>query len=215
MSVQIFLAGLTMGLSLIVAIGAQNVLVLRQGLRREHVGLVVAICIVSDCLLIIAGVAGVGALINAVPWIITAAKWGGALFLAVYAFLAAKRAWKPAKKGLDASVDREEEGAATADAGVKTAAWTSVGLTALAMTWLNPHVYLDTVFLLGTIATAQSAPWLFGVGAITGSVLWFTALGYGARKLAPLLATPRAWRVLDALIAVVMLVLAVYLVWTA
>ena len=207
MSVHIFLAGLTVGLSLIVAIGAQNVFVLRQGLRREHVGLVVAICIVSDGLLIAAGVAGIGAFIDSVPWIITAAKWAGAAFLTVYALLAAKRAWRPAKKGLEASAGGEGS--------TKTTTSVSVGLTALAITWLNPHVYLDTVFLLGTIAATQPSPWTFGVGAVVGSTLWFSALGYGARKLAPLLATPRAWRVLDAIIAVMMLALAVFLVLTA
>lgn len=199
-----------MGLTLIIAIGAQNVFVLRQGLRREHVGLVVAICAVSDALLIAAGVAGVGALITSIPWLIPVAKWAGAAFLIVYGLLAARRAWKPAGKGLTVA-----DPDASVQPSTKASTVVSVGLTAVAITWLNPHVYLDTVLLLGTIAAAQSAPWVFGAGAVTGSVLWFTALGYGSRRLAPLLSTPKAWRVLDALIAAVMVVLAVYLVWSA
>jgi L-lysine exporter family protein LysE/ArgO len=204
--VDIYVAGLGMGLSLIVAIGAQNVFVLRQGLRREHVGLVVAVCAVSDAILIAAGVAGLGALIDSAPWLIAVAKWAGAGFLVVYGALAARRAWRPKKTGLEA------DDATAAKVAVTTSTVTSVGLTALALTWLNPHVYLDTVFLLGTIAASQAQPWVFGVGAMTASVVWFTALGYGARRLAPLLSTPRAWRVLDAVIAVVMVALAVFLV---
>lgn len=197
-----FLAGMGLGLSLIVAIGAQNVFVLRQGLRREHVGVVVLICAVSDAALIAAGVAGVGAAIEAIPWLITGATWAGAAFLLVYGVLAARRAWRPSASGLDS-----EGGAPGGGVAVR-----SVVLTCLALTWLNPHVYLDTVILLGAVGAAQAAPWLFAAGAMTGSLVWFASLGYGARLLSGVLARPGAWRVLDGGVAVVMVVLAVSLI---
>lgn len=192
------LAGFGLGLSLIVAIGAQNVFVLRQGLRREKVALVVAICALSDAALIAAGTAGFGAAVAAAPALLTAAKWGGAAFLAAYGLLAARRAWRP-KQGLTA-------GAAEA---VPASTW-RVAITCLALTWLNPHVYLDTVVLLGSVASSHGdAAWLFAAGAGVGSVVWFAALGFGARLLSGLLAKPGAWRVLDAAVAVVMIALAV------
>lgn len=185
------LSGLGFGLSLIIAIGAQNAFVLRQGLRREHVGVVVAICALSDLVLIIAGVAGVGALVQQVPWLLTLIRFGGAAFLFVYAALAAKRALRPERLQADAS-------ASVASAG-------KVALTVAALTWLNPHVYLDTVLLLGSIANAQGDHrWAFGVGAGVASILWFAGLGFGARGLAPIFDRPSAWRVLDAVIAVIM-----------
>ena len=192
------LTGLGFGLSLIVAIGAQNAFVLRQGLRREHIGIVVAICALSDVALIAAGVAGVGALVERVPPLLVAVRVGGAVFLLAYAGLAARRALRP--RSLEA------------DAGTTPAPVGRVALTALALTWLNPHVYLDTVLLLGTIAAGQGElRWAFGVGAGLGSIAWFAALGYGARLLAPVFARPVAWRVLDGLIAVVMAAIAVQL----
>ncbi len=195
-----FLAGLGLGLSLIVAIGAQNVYVLRQGLRKERVGLVVAICALSDAVLIIAGVAGLGALVALAPWWVTAARWAGAAFLVGYGLLAAKRALWPAGEGLE--VSRPGAGGAR-----------SIALTTLALTWLNPHVYLDTVFLLGSVASTHGdARWLFASGAVLGSFVWFTTLGFGARYLSRILARPGAWRVLDGAIAVVMVVIAVGLV---
>lgn len=192
------LTGLGFGLSLIVAIGAQNAFVLRQGLRRQHVGVVVAICALSDVALIAAGVAGVGALVERVPPLMVAIRLGGAAFLFGYAILAGRRALRP---------QRLEAAASTESAPLTTAA-----LTAVALTWLNPHVYLDTVLLLGTIAAGQGElRWAFGAGAGLGSILWFTALGYGARLLAPVFARPVAWRVLDGGIAVVMAAIAVQL----
>lgn len=202
-TVTSYLAGLGLMLSLIVAIGAQNLFVLRQGLRREHVGLVVAICAVSDAVLTVAGIAGMGAVVSSHPVLVTAVRWAGAAFLLVYGLLAARRAWRP--QGLEAD----------AGAAVVAASAGSVALTCLALTWLNPHVYLDTVFLLGTIGAGHELPWAFAAGAITGSIAWFTALGFGARALAPVLGTPTAWRVLDALIAVVMIAIAVLLVLSA
>lgn len=191
------LTGLLTGLALIVAIGAQNAFVLRQGVRREHVGLVVVVCMVSDAVLILAGTAGVGALVQAVPWLLEALRWAGALYLLWFAASSLRSALRPQ--------------ALVAEQAPRTAG--SVLGTTLALTWLNPHVYLDTVVLLGSLAN-QHGPdgrWAFAAGAVLGSVLWFTALGYGARLLSRVLADPRAWRVLDVLIAVVMAVLAVRL----
>jgi L-lysine exporter family protein LysE/ArgO len=192
-------AGLALGLSLIVAIGAQNAFVLRQGLRREHIGWVIMICATSDAALIALGVAGAGALFAAVPWLVEVARWAGAAFLVLYAALAARRAIHP--QTLRTSAERPAAGLASA-----------IG-TCLALTWLNPHVYLDTVVLVGSFAgTHGPARWAFGAGAALASVLWFTALGLGARLLAPVFGRPAAWRVLDAVIAAVMLGVAAMLV---
>ncbi|WP_180536272.1 L-lysine exporter [Micrococcus luteus] len=190
--------GLLTGLALIVAIGAQNAFVLRQGVRREHVGAVVLVCMVSDAVLILAGTAGVGALVQAVPWLLEVLRWGGALYLLWFAVSSLRAALRP--QGL------------VAEQAPRTAG--SVIATTLALTWLNPHVYLDTVVLLGSLANQHGpdARWVFAAGAVTASVLWFTALGYGARLLARVLADPKAWRVVDVVIAVVMAVLAVRLI---
>ncbi|GAB2842780.1 L-lysine exporter [Microbacterium insulae] len=209
------LAGLGLGFSLIIAIGAQNLFVLRQGLRREHVFVVAAICAASDALLIALGVSGVGLVLQAVPWLVDAVRWAGAAFLVTYGVLAARRAWRPSERAL--SVD--EQTPAAPGAGTRPAATatrtrlTPVVLTCLALTWLNPHVYLDTVFLLGTVAnTHGDARWLFAAGAMTASVVWFFGLAFGARYLSRWLSTPRAWRILDGVIAVVMIALGVSLV---
>ncbi|MBN6750718.1 L-lysine exporter [Micrococcus luteus] len=190
--------GLLTGLALIVAIGAQNAFVLRQGVRREHVGAVVLVCMASDAVLILAGTAGVGALVQAVPWLLEVLRWGGALYLLWFAVSSLRAALRP--QGLVA-----EQASRTAG---------SVIATTLALTWLNPHVYLDTVVLLGSLANQHGpdARWVFAAGAVAASVLWFTALGYGARLLARVLADPKAWRVVDVVIAVVMAVLAVRLI---
>lgn len=191
-------AGLGTGLSLIVAIGAQNAYVLRQGVRREHVGPIVAICAASDALLIAAGVGGLGALVRRMPGVVTTIAWIGAAFLVTYGVLAARRAWKQHDH-----LDAAEAGAG--DKPLRTAV-----LTCLALTWLNPHVYLDTVLLLGTVGNSYgSAHWYFAVGAIAGSVLWFSGLGFGARGLGRVLARPKAWRVLDGVIALTMITLGV------
>ena len=187
MDLVALLSGLGFGLSLIVAIGAQNAFVLRQGLRGERVGLVVAVCAISDAALIALGVAGAGALIQGTPELADAARIGGAAFLLAYAALAARRAWRPG--ALHAA----------------PAGGSSVLLTVLALTWLNPHVYLDTVVLLGSVAAAHGdARWSFGLGAVCGSVLWFAGLGYGARLLRKPFARPSAWRALDGAVALVM-----------
>jgi len=192
-------AGLGFGLSLIVAIGAQNAFLLRQGLLREHVLPVVAVCAVSDAVLIAAGIAGLGSLLDLVPWLVDVMRAGGAVFLLCYAALAARRAWRP-------SVMTAQGGSAG------TPMWPVVS-TAIALTWLNPHVYLDTLVLLGSVAGTHGVErWWFGAGAITASFMWFTSLGFGARLLQPVFARPAAWRVLDALIAVVMAAIASSLV---
>jgi L-lysine exporter family protein LysE/ArgO len=178
-------------MTLIVAIGAQNAFVLRQGLRRQAVAKVVAVCAVSDAILVAVGVAGFGAVVKAFPQAVTVAAVVGGVFLLGYGFLAARRAFTPQSMN------------------VQAAGTGNPVLTALALTWLNPHVYLDTLLLLGSIAAGR---WLFGVGAVTASVTWFVALGFGARLLSPLFAKPRAWRVLDGVIAAVMISLGVALI---
>ncbi|WP_311259538.1 LysE/ArgO family amino acid transporter [Microbacterium sp. WCS2018Hpa-9] len=212
-------SGLGLGLSLIIAIGAQNVFVLRQGIRREHVLPVVIICAVSDALLIAAGVAGLGFVISAAPWLVVVARWAGALFLLAYGILAARRAWRGGEQLRVDPADGENATARTSGARAVTATRTALApviATALALTWLNPHVYLDTVLMLGSIAATHGEDrWLFAAGAITASILWFTALGFGARYLGRWLRTERSWRILDALIAIVMITLAVSLVLPA
>lgn len=184
-------AGFGTGLSLIVAIGAQNAFVLRQGIRRDAVFAVVGICAVSDAALIALGVGGVGALVVARPEALTVVGLVGGGFLLVYGVLAARRVLRPA--------------ALEAAAG-STGSWRRTVLTCLALTWLNPHVYLDTVFLLGSLA-ADRGPfrWTFGLGAALASLCWFAALGFGARLLGRFLARPSSWRVLDALVAATMI----------
>ena len=210
------LAGLGLGLSLIVAIGAQNLFVLRQGIRREHVFVVAAICALSDALLIVLGVSGIGFVLLAVPWLVDVVRWAGAIFLVVYGLLAARRAWKPSGEALDAGSEIAPPAGAPSSRTTTTAARTRllpVVLTCLALTWLNPHVYLDTVFLLGTVAnTHGDARWVFAAGAVIASIAWFFGLAFGARYLGRWLSTPRAWRILDAIIAVVMIAIGVSLV---
>lgn len=194
--------GLVTGLTLIVAIGAQNAFVLRQGLVRHHVGPVVAVCAVSDALLVAAGVAGTGALVAHHPGVVEAVRWGGAAFLAAYAVLPLRRA---ARGG---GVLR----ASSAPGAPGRGALAGVLAQALALTWLNPHVYLDTVLLLGSLAQQQPSRWAFAAGAAAGSVLWFSGLGFGARLLSPVFARPVAWRILDTLVGLTMAALALALV---
>lgn len=191
------LLGLVTGLSLIIAIGAQNAFVLRLGIEG-HVRIiapVVAICALSDAVLIIAGVLGLGAVIKAAPVALVVVRVLGAGFLIAYGLLAARRAIRP--QVLLASPP-------AGGTGMRVAV-----TTVLALTWLNPHVYLDTVLFLGSVASQQgpSERWWWVGGAVTASVLWFGGLGFGARLLRPIFAKPRAWRVLDALIAVIMIAL--------
>ncbi|WP_309234851.1 LysE/ArgO family amino acid transporter [Nocardia sp. XZ_19_385] len=197
------ISGLGFGLSLIVAIGAQNAFVLRQGVRGQHIFPVIAVCAISDAVLIAAGVGGFGVLVESMPGLLTVVRYLGAAFLFGYAFLAAKRVFA-------------SEALILETAGASMALGATV-LTCLALTWLNPHVYLDTLVLLGSFANTYASPdkWFLGAGAMLASVVWFTALGYGARRLGPFFARPAAWRVLDSAIAVIMLVLAVGLIVSA
>ncbi|WP_240665911.1 LysE/ArgO family amino acid transporter [Agromyces sp. LHK192] len=257
MDLTALIAGIGLGLSLIVAIGAQNLFVLRQGIRREHVFAVAAICAISDFVLIVVGVSGIGAVLNAVPWLVDVVRWAGAAFLVTYGLLAAKRAWRPSGEALrveasDAKASpspeasepvfavqeisardgvsgvdtptgstgspepRTDAPAAGGGRTIRTLARTSLAATigtCLALTWLNPHVYLDTVFLLGSVAnTHGDGRWWFALGAGLASILWFFGLAYGSRGLGRWLSGPRAWRLLDAVIAVVMIALGVSLV---
>ncbi len=185
-------AGFGMGLSLIVAIGAQNSYLLRQSISRERAGVVATICIASDLVLILLGISGIGVIVQQAPLIIEVLRWCGAAFLLGYGILAARRALGP-RQTLDAGTG----GSASA---------TRVIITALALTWLNPHVYLDTVLLLGTVANTHGPDgrWVFGAGAIVASVLWFLTLAFAGRLLRPAFAKPLTWRLLDGVIAMIM-----------
>jgi len=196
--------GLATGLVLIVAIGAQNAFVLRQGIRGEHIVPIVAVCALSDAVLIAAGVLGTGALITAAPAAVVVLRYVGAAFLVTYGIVAARRALRP--QSLTAS-----EGPVN-DVGAKRGLAAAV-TTVLALTWLNPHVYLD-IALLGSIASAQGdqLQWWFGAGAMLGSILWFSSLGFGARYLRGFFARPLSWRFLDGGIAVTMVALGAGLV---
>ena len=191
-------AGFTLGLSLIVAIGAQNAFVLRQGLAQAHVLPVVLTCALSDAVLIALGVAGFGALTAAWPWLPQLLRWGGAAFLIVYGARAALSAWRGGE-----ALTPGDRGKGSLRAAV---------LTCLALTWLNPHVYLDTVVLVGSLAAGSERPVAFGAGAVAASFAFFFALGFGARALAPVFARPRAWQALDAGIALLMWTIAAGLI---
>lgn len=248
------LAGLGVGFSLIIAIGAQNLFVLRQGIRRDHIWVVIAICALSDAVLIVVGVSGLGAAVQQLSWLVVGVRWVGGAFLVTYGVMAAVRAIRSTRPVLEAEVAEDLEGGldkgdVEPDAVVDDPSTTSrstvdgthvtttigrtrvepgvasrvapsvassvatVALTTLALTWLNPHVYFDTLFLLGSIAnTYGDARWLFAVGAVLASLIWFTSLGIGARHLGRVLSSPRAWRILDGSIAVVMITLGVLLV---
>ncbi|WP_022883625.1 LysE/ArgO family amino acid transporter [Glaciibacter superstes] len=197
------LSGFGMGISLIAAIGAQNAFVLRQGIRREHVLPIVLVCALSDAVLIALGIAGVGAIVERMPVALLIVRWAGAAFLFGYGLLATRRAFSPHRLATDTS-------------GVRVALWPVI-LTTLAITWLNPHVYLDTVLLLGSVASGHGdgGRWWFGIGAVTASIAWFAALGYGARLLRGVFARPLAWRILDGFIAAVMITLGLQLLLSA
>ena len=185
-----FFPGFFLSISLILVIGAQNAFVLKYGLRRLHVLPIVLVCAICDAILIIAGVAGFGALADAVPWFETAMRYGGAAFLIWYGFLNARSAWRGGAV---------LEGESDFNPSLK-----STVLTLLAITFLNPHVYLDTVVLIGSISAQYQSKLAFGAGATLGSFLFFFTLGYGARFLSPVFAKPTAWRILDVIIALTM-----------
>lgn len=189
-----YISGLLAGLSLIIAIGAQNAFLIRQGLTRKYVLPVVLICAFGDIFLIFAGVAGLGAVINSLPWLLEVIRWLGVAYLLWFAFNSVRAALR--NDHLDAS------------GGTTTTLKTTV-LTVLGLTFLNPHVYLDTVIFLGSVANQFLAErWWFAAGAATGSVLWFFGVGFGARAASKLMSKPIFWKVLDSIIAAVMLALA-------
>lgn len=203
MGLAVFFTGFTMGLSLIVAIGAQNAFVLRQGLRGEHVFAVCLACAASDAVLILLGVAGFSQIVAMAPWIDPVMRYGGAAFLLWYGARSLRSAL-----GATAALNVRGNGGTAPLAGTL--------LACLAITWLNPHVYLDTVVLLGTISTQfPGAEAQFGAGAVTGSFVFFFALGYGATWLRPVFAKPAAWRILEAVIALVMWAIALKLILSA
>jgi len=198
---DVALAGFLTGLSLIVAIGAQNAYVLRLGLARNHVGVAVAICAGADALLIALGVGGLGAIVQAHGDVLTAIALIGGAYLLWFAFRSFRSALHP-----DVLLPSQQEPQAVA----------TVALAVLGFTFLNPHVYLDTILLVGTIGASFGADrWWFALGAAIASVVWFSGLGFGARLLSPLMARPVTWRVLDAAIGVVMLTIAIVLVRSA
>jgi L-lysine exporter family protein LysE/ArgO len=201
MTFPVFMSGAGLGASLIVAIGAQNAFVLKQGLKRRHVGLVVAICALIDVFLIAVGVGGMGALIARAPFLLDIIRWAGAIFLLLYGARAFHAAWKgPGHLQADDGDAQTALGAAS---------------TVVALSLLNPHVYLDTVVLLGGIGARYGWPgnaW-FAAGAMCSSVAWFTVLGYGARVLRPWFEKDVAWRVLDVIVGCVMWWIAAALVF--
>lgn len=189
-------AGFLTGLSLIVAIGAQNAFVLRQGLRRQHVLAVVLICAFSDALLILLGIAGLGAAINSAPLLLEVFRYGGAAYLLWFAFGAIRRAIKPT---------------VLTESNKQVDSLRQTIVTVLALTYLNPHVYIDTVLLLGSIANQFEDRWLFGLGAASASFVWFFSLGFGASWLGKYVKRPIFWRILDIFIAIVMITIAAML----
>jgi len=195
-----FLAGFFTGISLIMAIGAQNAYVLRMGLARTHVAVIVGICAVSDMVLIALGVGGLGSVIRSAPTVLQVFRWVGVAYLVFFSFTSFRRARHP--------------GALVAGAGSDVAR-SSVVRTTLALTFLNPHVYLDTVLLLGSVgAPYGQGRWLFALGASTSSLLWFSALGFGARLASRFVSRPLTWRVLDIVIGVIMALVAIKLATT-
>ncbi|USD64028.1 LysE/ArgO family amino acid transporter [Vibrio sp. SCSIO 43136] len=192
---QAYFSGLFLGLSLIVAIGSQNAFVMKQGIRHQYVFLVCTLCAVSDAILITLGVSGFGIFVEKYPQIETLARYGGALFLTTYGVLSLKSAFTQSHAMGESDL--------SADSPLK------VAMICLAFTWLNPHVYLDTVVLLGSISTRyQGEQFNFGLGAVTASFLFFFSLGYGAKKLAPWFRKPQAWKVLEVIVGVTMLLIA-------
>lgn len=188
------ISGLLAGWSLIIAVGPQNALVLRQGIRREHLGVVLAICIAADVLLIGAGSVGIGAIVLLAPWALEILRWLGVAYLLWFAWNSLRSARRAS--GLQADTQQRS--------------LKSIVVTTLALTFLNPGVYLDTVVMLGNLANQQGPGGVlpFTLGAMLGSITWFLGIGYGARGLSGYLARPRVWQVLDVLIAIVLVILA-------
>ncbi len=213
MTASVFLQGFGTCAALIIAIGAQNAFVLRQGLKREFVFSVALLCALSDALLVTLGVLGVGALVQSQPLMLATITYAGAIFLLGYGVMAARRAWSANTLALNTNA--VPDAATQSPATVGTRDRRRVLLACLAFTFLNPHCYLDTVVLMGALGAQFPGVlrWVFAAGAVTASFVWFFSLAYGARLLAPVFARPNAWRVLDSLIALTMFALAAALVW--
>ncbi|WP_198394429.1 LysE/ArgO family amino acid transporter [Brevibacterium yomogidense] len=223
--------GFATGIGLIIAIGPQNAFVLRQGIRREHVAVVVIVCALADIALIALGTAGIGIVFERAPWIVQIMRWGGVAYLVWFAYTSIRAAFGH-DESLDphAENDADAQGRDDAGAGAGVAGGTgsrgqnnmdtgsrgqvlvrsagSIAVATAALTFLNPHVYLDTVVMLGTIANQHEPRWVFAGGAMLGSLVWFAGLGWGAHLLAPVLRSPRVWRAIDLGIAAVMLLVA-------
>lgn len=198
--INAYIAGVAVGGSLIIAIGAQNATLLRVGLQRRHVGTAVAVCIIGDASLIALGIGGLGSVLLRLPGLLEVLRWLGAAYLARFAWKSFQSAWRGSEI-LNAASDISRS---------------SVLITMMAVTWLNPHVYVDTVMVLGTVSTQFGARnWWFGLGAVTCSVAWFSAVGFGARFLRPLFRQPRMWRILDALVGGVVTLVALNLIMTS
>ena len=191
-----FLPGFFAGLSLIVAIGAQNAFVIRQGLTRQHVFVVVAICALCDAALIALGIAGLGAIIQGLPWLLEIIRWFGVVYLSWFGIKSIRSAFK--SQVMDAS-------------GAQTTSLSKVIGAVLGFTLLNPHVYLDTVILLGSISNQFADKWAFGFGAMSASAVWFSSIGFGAKAASRFMSKPIFWRVLDSIIAVIMFSIALFL----
>ena len=184
-------------MSLIMAIGAQNAFVIRQGLTKKHVLLVVAICAASDALLIVLGIGGLGAIIQGLPWLLEIIRWFGVVYLAWFGIKSLRSAFK--EQTLDAS-------------GTQSGSAKKVALAVLGFTWLNPHVYLDTVILLGSIGNQFGEDkWWFALGASLGSIIWFSGIGFGAKAASGLMKKPIFWKILDLIIATIMFGIAILL----
>ncbi|ABD56296.1 LysE/ArgO family amino acid transporter [Jannaschia sp. CCS1] len=193
-----FTAGFALSFSLILAIGAQNAFVLRQGIRRLHVGPIVLVCCLSEAILIFAGVAGFGAVAERAPWALEVMRWGGAAFLVVYGLRSLYGAWT--------------SGDALRTEGAPEQSLRAALTTTLLLTWANPHVYLDTLGLIGAVATTfGDGRWIFGAGALAASCVFFVILGYAARAMAPIFARPKAWMWLDVIVGLTMIALAIKL----
>ena len=192
-------AGFALGFSLIMAIGAQNAFVLRQGLRGEYVLPLVLTCAISDAILITLGVAGFGVLINANPDLLNWVRYAGAAFLFVYGAMN----FRAAMKGGDALADK----------GRTAGSLGAAVMTCVVLTWANPHVYLDTVVLLGGISAQYTPAWAFGLGAVIASFAFFFTLGFGARLLRPFFTNPRSWQLLDVIVGMTMWAIAAKLIW--
>jgi L-lysine exporter family protein LysE/ArgO len=191
------ITGFFTGMSLIVAIGAQNAFVIKQGLMRSHVTLIVFVCALSDALLIIVGTGGLGTIIQSRPDVLDVIRWFGVIYLTWFGIKSVRSAFR--NETLTAAVESAES-------------WKKVLLTVLAMTYLNPHVYLDTVIFVGSLANQfESQRWYFALGACIASGVWFSAIGYGAKSASHLMSKPLFWRVLDSVIGAIMFTLAITL----